>query len=154
MNNEFVTYGFALALDKLGYPFDGTCLGFYCERVKDNVIEHRAWGKYEWDTCGHTGRWTQTQQEAPTIQSVFKWLRDNYNLKHDIPDHCGEKFYFEITDMSGAIPKHDIKIFITRKKDWREIEFNTYEEAEKKCLEMIIYLIKEFKIKQNDAKIK
>ena len=81
MKNEFVPYEEALALKKLGFDLDGSGLGFYCWRYdKLNKPEYRAWGKWEWDTCGNTGHWLQTQMEAPLYQQAFRWFFETHNL--------------------------------------------------------------------------
>ena len=68
MNQEFVTYEQALALKELG--FDEPCFGYYF--VDDIEKELRI--------LKNEHNWTNTFH-APLKQQVFRWFRENHNLR-------------------------------------------------------------------------
>lgn len=134
MKNEFIPYKEALTLKELG--FNEPCFAFYRDDLKGGYEVH----PLKWfDNNNHR---LSDGFTAPLYQQAFRWFRENHNLKHDIPEHNGEKFYFEIVDMSHVLSRHEIKILCTKEKDWSEIEFKTYEEAELACLRKLIEIVK------------
>jgi hypothetical protein len=87
---------------------------------------------------------TALKTSAPLYQQAFDFFRKEYGLKHDIDDDdIGTKFYYRIKSYSDRFNNyHDILLLLRKRKDWAEIEFKTYHEAEYACLVKLIEIVK------------
>ena len=119
MEKEFVTYEQAFALKELG--FDEMCFGFY----RNPIVELMH--------CRNSEPWMgNAVVAAPLKQQVFRWFREKYGLMGII-----EGGYY-----NG-------KLMFTYVIFCRDIDFDTYEEAENACIDELIELTK----KQKDVQI-
>lgn len=147
---EVVPYKQALALKEL--EFNEPCLAYYlCSFLKDNFqikygITNKNLLKYDKDN--------KNRISAPLYQQAFRWFREKYGL---------ESYINPELPFSYNNPKYTVifikttKNFITYTNDtiWirENIErkrFNSYEEAELKCLKKLIEIIKRNKNERID----
>jgi hypothetical protein len=118
MNKEFVTYEQALALKELG--FDEPCIGWYNPQVNyKKVTTDKYWAFHL------TGEW-ENFKSAPLYQQAFRWFREKYRLYPIIDSFVGVK---GVVKFFYKLPMYDET-------------FNTYEEAESACLDVLIEICK------------
>jgi len=119
MEKEFVSYEIALKLKELG--FDEPCFTYYYE-LTSNLRTHLG--------VDINNAWTYSGNKklgftlAPLYQQVFRWFRENYDLRYNID-------YVSAAD----IFKYELWI------KGRIYKYNTYEEAELACLQKMIEII-------------
>ena len=122
MEKEFITYEQALALKELG--FDETCFGSY---VRGN--EYKDWTLYFKGGTFFAKDYPEFIT-APLYQQAFRWFREKYNITQTIA-------------RDGSLAKNGPWAY-TITSDY--ITFNdgylTYEEAESKCLDKLIEIVK------------
>ena len=130
MNKEFIPYEQALALKELG--FDEPCFVFYYGD---------GYGPTD-DTIFKTST-DSNPCNAPLYQQAFRWFREKYSLFGCIDLHTSTPihWYIRIDD----IIKND---YVYHSED-ENLKFDTYEEAELKCLKKLIEIVKE---KKNETK--
>jgi hypothetical protein len=113
MENEFVTYEQALALKELG--FEWQTLNFFDSTTRDF---------WNWDYFPDIN--------APLKQQVFRWFREKYNIIGIIEGGYTEgKNVFSYVIWQGHLD------------DWTDAIFNTYEEAENRCIDKLIEIAKQ-----------
>lgn len=150
MEKEFCTHPQSLALKELG--FNEMCFGTY---RKDAVFSEKP---FEYDIHYHTqiqlgknlcpknSDYINDWVSAPTFSQALRFFREKYSLKHDIEDdnNKGEKFYYKIKsfDDKKFDNYNDVICFLQQRKDWSEIEFDSYEKAESACLDKLIEIVK------------
>ena len=151
MEKQFIPYEEARLLKGLG--FDEKCFRFY--REETNYDRLRLMGgngtpktNSQLIDLSYTvlkGLQGKVFMTAPLYQQAFAWFREKHELKHTINDHCGEKFYYNITNLNNT-SDYELKRFCVEEEvkvdDWSKIEFKTYEEAEQMALEMLIKFVK------------
>jgi hypothetical protein len=121
MKKEFVPYQLALELKQLG--FDESCLGYYLAStlfISNDIVYNST---------------DIPVIKAPLYQQVFRWFRENYNLR------C------QINYIGGLVNKTtwwDISVighYNTDPEEW-EMKYQPYEEAEFECLKKLIEIVK------------
>jgi hypothetical protein len=130
MKHEFIPYEIALALKELG--FDEPCFGYY--NGQGNYIGEE--GKLNSD-CNKLGM-HGTYCTAPTFSQAFRWFREKYKLygqSAPIPFEKDKFFEYGISDCDKNIIQNGV--------------FDSYEEAELACLEVLIELTKNKQHGQN-----
>jgi hypothetical protein len=140
MENEFVTYEQALALNELG--FGEMCFGGY--NKEDGVLLVG----YDTDAYEHFNR--DFYIPAPLKQQVFRWFRDKYRLNSIVYNDDGDVEYGNISF------GYEIRIILFSFDDMSNMEnarigkffFKTYEEAENQSMNHLIELAKQ----QNNGK--
>ena len=139
MQNEFVIYQFALRMKALGFD-NVPCLAIYY-----GVPKLEDWEYEFFDFHNHftTNSHYETQYYAqkgyengiltPTWKTAFDWFRENYGYWCYIKEATKgtSRFYIE---------KFDEKFFNSEIID-------SYEQAQKKCLEKLIEIVEELKNK-------
>ena len=128
MENSFITYQQAEQLKKLG--FDEECFAIYDE-YKEIV-----WNTKHSSLC-YNSQGYEDMCTAPTYSQAFKWFRNEHKLYTDIFVDDNKTFGFMITYFTneGRIDK--------------PIKYNhiTYEEVESACLDKLIEIVKDEKIR-------
>ena len=79
MKNEFIPYEQSLELKELG--FDEECL--FCFYGKSDLSNFK---ESDYELCGdrHNSSFKEDGRvSAPLYQQVFRWFKENYNLKDD-----------------------------------------------------------------------
>ena len=149
MKNEFIPYQQALALKKLG--FNEPCFAIY-EDKKWQLVENKNSMSYE--LCLKTDTFP-----VPTFSQAFRWFRKKHNLVHEISwskSKRGVSFDYDI--FSLVLPTDDElgdedDVYIDRPmetydslagKTFRDMEFDSYEEAELACLIKLIKICKKY----------
>jgi hypothetical protein len=124
MKKEFIPYEQALALKEL--RFDESCIGFYNVRslfVPDYKVTNLQIDNLRLEKCCL----------APTFAQAFRWFREKYGLYHAIGlDNSLENDIncdYQIINHSQSISES-------------ETDFKSYEEAELKCLNKLIEIVK------------
>jgi len=128
MEKEFVTYELALKMKQLG--FDEPCFGFY------NNADGNVWIKHTIDESIkniYIGDF-----EAPTFSQAFSWFREKYDLYPSINIY-NDKWLCVIK--STISNETEISGYIVATINNGHPTFETYEEAELKCLEKLIELV-------------
>jgi hypothetical protein len=120
MEEEFVTYEQALALNELG--FDDKCLSRYCavtewEELTGEIL-------FQNIDCNLLERFIV---KAPLKQQVFRWFREKYEI-HGFIIHYSRVMFRWCID-SGDDFEESIKL-------------DTYEEAENDCIDKLIEIAK------------
>jgi hypothetical protein len=121
MENLFVLYEQAIELKELG--FDNPCFGYYGENQK--LIWKSGYAP-----------WTNSERNlvdnhftaAPLKQQVFRWFRDEHNLKFHIRQDNWNNWC-------------SVWILISNEHE-RVRGYSTYEEAEDACLDRLIQIAK------------
>lgn len=126
MEKEFVTYEQALALKELG--FDEPCLSIFIERKFTLIFTEK--------------QISDRVFSAPLKQQAFRWFREEYKLHVSFAQWCGEKFYFNVTDMVhprryDEYPGEKLRNFC---------EEVSQEEIETKALDKLIEIVKKSNI--------
>lgn len=149
MKNEFIPYEQAVALKQLG--FDKSCFAIY-EDKKWQLVEVKNSMSYE--LCLKTDTFP-----APTFSQCFRFFREKHNLVHEISwskSKGGVSFDYDI--FSLVLPTDDElgdedDVYIDRpmetynslaEKTFRDMEFNSYEEAELACINKLIKICKKY----------
>jgi len=115
MEKEFIPYEQALALKELG--FDEECLSAFFE------------GKIK--RCDYVKNSKSDYLSAPLYQQAFRWFMEEYSLNSLINVNIKSyDWYFNIFDISENDVIGDT------------INFETYEEAQLKCLKKLIEIVK------------
>jgi len=131
MTKEFIPYEQALALKSLG--FDEPCFGWYDSECQETLNYDRTHNSCGWLLGNHC--------TAPTYSQAFRWFRENYVLLGFIEPANGYEdkslFAFYICDDEQNI----VDDSHSYSKD-SSLHFNTYEEAERACLDKLIQIIK------------
>lgn len=125
MRNEFVPYNIALAMKELG--FDEPCLGVYLEFggfTLSSLLSQVEFKKKK--NC-----------LAPLYRQAFRWFRGK-----------GFNFYIDSHTLDGKGKYKDYFFNIDREGEYivrinHRDGYATYEEAEFKCLEKLIEIVKE-----------
>ena len=143
---DFVPYNEALELKQLG--FDEPCIKYW-----DGIGEY--FDQKDWFN------WNQSENfiSIPLYQQVFRFFREKYNLVHEISwskSKSGVSFDYDI--FSLVLPTDDElgdedDVYIDRPmetydslagKTFKDMEFDSYEEAELACINKLIKICKEF----------
>jgi hypothetical protein len=124
MEKEFVPYQEALALKELGFNLEcGYLYNSTDVRHKPYPCDTLGLGK-DWNTL-YTKDTNKHLLSAPLYQQAFRWFREKYDL------------HFTIDYVSAAdILKYELWI------KGRIHKYNTYEEAEFKCIKKLIEIAK------------
>ncbi len=118
MEKEFIPYEQALALKELG--FDEPCFGWY-SNMDGNVFRQGYCETYLGiENCA----------KAPLYQQVFRWFRENYNLKGHVE---------AVEYLDGTPNTYHWCIFNKYNSGYDQL---TYEEAELECLKKLIEICK------------
>jgi len=121
MDREFIPYELALELKQLG--FDEPCLKFYTEGI--------LWlDSHLWDI--------KKDVLAPTYSQAFRWFREKHQLNSSINTTytCYTVSYVE------SLSRHYGGSIDNRGTFTNVGFYETYEEAEKKCLIKLIEIVK------------
>lgn len=146
MEKEFVTYEQSLALKELG--FDEPCFGYYVNGEIRGVnlgIEELGGVEPYYQKFGfhmlnnhHIDNTSKIVVSAPTFSQAFRWFRNTYKLHVSFTQWCGERFYFNITDMVHPRRFDEYSV-----ENLRNIcEEKSQEEIELKALDKLIELVK------------
>ena len=144
-NKDFVTHEQASALKELG--FNEPCIYAWCNKggwnkyqmVKEPIVQvlrtdGNPFGQYfngkNWNAEFSPNK-NQIQCSAPTYPQAFKWFREKYNLHYPIRRVVGNK---------GSETESISWTFVGTPWD----AYTTYEEAETKCLDKLIQIVKEY----------
>jgi hypothetical protein len=119
MNEEFVSYEIALKLKEVG--FNEPCMGYYdCERDLKLVPN-----KNKFLSCEYA---------APLYQQVFRWFREKYDIDISI-----NTIYSKYNENKSK----KYRVVIDNKTVFTNVGFyDTYKEAQKKCIMDLISIIK------------
>jgi hypothetical protein len=125
MEKEFVTYELALRMKELG--FDEPCFAFYSKI-------------YGLMTTSPTNKVNEFAGEVilPLYQQAFRWFRDKYDLYPSINIY-NDKWLCVIK--STISNETEISGYIVATINNGHPTFETYEEAELKCLEKLIEIV-------------
>jgi len=126
MTREFVPYEEALALKELG--FDEPCLGYYSALNEGRLCRYE---QLEFEYCKNT---LQPLVTAPLYQQAFRWFREKHDLQHSCIMFPNGKYGIGIATSKAT---HNLHVY--------DPIYNTYEEAELKCLKQLIKIVKEKK---------
>jgi hypothetical protein len=118
MEKEFITYDLALRMKELG--FDETCLVYFNNKSNELLFLN------EKDISFLQGTSNSTFTKSPTWQSAFKWFRDNYGI-HMTPS------------------KYDETQWWVNWGSWTSKVYDSYEEAQKSCLEKLCEIVENIK---------
>jgi hypothetical protein len=161
MNKEFVPYEEALALKELGfdekcitkwdilygkpklYPSLGTlCFGSY--EKESNGYDQKQVNEGGYYFTGYKNSVLDHENEivsAPLYQQAFRWIRDKYNLKHELCSLQKNSWLITIIDTSSTT-EHGV--YNGKRWDCDDLDENiphTYEEAELACLRKLIEIV-------------
>jgi hypothetical protein len=126
---EFLPYELALKMKQLG--FNEPCFGLW------NLNN----GKYEVDiigVCKYSKEFKYREVLAPLYQQAFRWFRDKHNLYPSINIY-NDKWLCVIK--STVSSETEISGYIVATINNGHPTFETYEEAELKCLEKLIEIV-------------
>ena len=119
MTKEFVKYEQALALKELG--FDEECFDYY------NPIEHKL---NIFGVINSKLDFSKAWIPAPLYQQAFRWFREKYRLSGFIFSYNNTwNWKIDLINVSSEDYSKDIK-------------YDTYEEAESACLDVLIEICK------------
>lgn len=121
MEKEFISYEQALALKELGFNED--CFGYYYEGVLVSAILFH-----------NNKKDGEKVVKAPLYQQAFRWFREKHDLHGEISVDHRNKYFFM---MCKFVNKKMVDV-----EDESEY-YNTYEEAEKECLNKLIDIVHE-----------
>jgi hypothetical protein len=126
IEKEFIPHEQALALKELG--FDKPCLAFfYGQRLEIG---------FNWINEGCRNSLLEETITAPTFSQAFRFFRDEYKLYSHVRESLGFDGTLEfVTQINGSYVNHGIF-------DKPANRFETYEEAELKCLIKLIEIVK------------
>jgi hypothetical protein len=119
MKKEFVPRKQAIALEELG--FNEECLAGYNKETNELYISYE------------DGEPTFNQEYyvlAPLYQQAFRFFRENHGLWQIVMQNTDKDWAYDILPIIGI---KDYKLFDV---------FDTYEEAEYKCLDKLIEIVK------------
>ena len=141
MEREFVNYNQALKLKELG--FDEPCFGFYQLEygeirpiMVDDDEQYRLTG---YRTCKNS-EIPKHYTSAPTFSQVFRWFRENHNLRGFIGFRPNIKqFDCHVYDMSLSGKEYTEQR--TMEEFNKDPKVGTYEEEELACLEKLIEIV-------------
>jgi hypothetical protein len=146
MTKEFVTYEQALALKELGfnekcmasdYYADGKILIEYPEDGITNTEHDKLTEECndEFDEIGEDK--IEYGATIPLYQQAFRWFREKHGMHHGIG--FNGSWYYDIDSMKNC----DEAVYEVAHK-W---DMKTYEEAESVCLDKLIEIVKDEKIR-------
>ena len=135
MNKDFINLDDAIQLKELG--FDEPCLWFYANNGDDGFVEFL----YGNEKGYKNSEFHQDQISAPLYQQVFRWFRDNKYFSEIHTDCDSDQHSMSIGYTWWIWKPYEIEEWSPDKKG-HEYSFDTYEEAELKCLKRLIELIK------------
>jgi hypothetical protein len=125
MKNEFVTYEQALSLKELG--FDEPCFSFYID-VDKFLYTNQKWLNYNLNN---------RRISAPLYQQAFRWFREKYDLEGVVQQANDYTWYkFSIYQKSNFYTSEG-KVLKSQ-----GLEYETHEEAELACLDVLIKIVK------------
>lgn len=126
MNKEFIPYKQAVALKKLG--FDEPCFGCYDEKT---IFGLTVMSIKQYYTNSKEDTWNCA---APLYQQAFRWFREKQGL-HGIYTMGDDwnNYYWEVWKNNTMIKT------CVCSSDWI---YETYEEAELACLDILIEIVK------------
>ena len=151
-NKDFITYEQASALKELG--FDEPCIYAWCNKggwnkyqmVKEPIVQvlrtdGNPFGQYfngkNWNVEFSPNK-NQIQCSAPTYSQAFRFFREKYNILANVYSNASG-YLFEWHDSIGGTHR-----------GWSDYEgpndsgvWDTYEEAETKCLDKLIQIVKD-----------
>jgi hypothetical protein len=141
MEREFIPYVLAMKLKELG--FDEPCFGFYQLEygeirpiMVDDDEQYRLTG---YRTCKNS-EIPKHYTSAPTFSQVFRWFRENHNLRGFIGFRPNiKKFDCHVYDMSLSGKEYTEQR--TMEEFNKDPKVGTYEEAELACLEKLIEIV-------------
>ena len=133
MEKEFVPYELAVKLKALG--FDEECFSYYDLNNKPNF--------FGFDGLMDTHC---VQVNRPTFSQVFRWFRENHNVRQNImdfiDDEVGIEWDYEIATIGTDLDENgNYKPLIEYSTDDENRKFKTYEEAELDCLTKLIEIV-------------
>ena len=144
MSKEFVPYELALKMKALG--FDDECMAYYQMSLTEVRHEHDGTtGPFGWKKGevsfekrffinnykaidNSNENWIEFA--APLYQQAFRWFREKHELYHSIDKHG--YWFFEIKKDEGF---GDLTVIFLLN------DFDTYEEAERACLDKLIEIV-------------
>lgn len=127
-NKDFITYEQASALKELG--FDEPCFKIWNDYGKATIQN-----RFQLDL--KVDSWSHNSFKAPTYQQAFRWFREKHNLPSEI------RFVANLEVYDYRITKIGIKYDNSFYDGVRPTSaFTTYEEAETKCLDKLIQIVK------------
>jgi hypothetical protein len=133
MEKEFVLYELASRMKALG--FDEPCLMYFSDKSKELL------SLSERDISFFQGTSNSTFTKAPLFQQAFRWFREkNFHVNIDSYHCLGKDKPFGLSiDYLHKSGKWDYV-------DYRDdTDFETYEEAQKRAIEVIIEIIEQNK---------
>jgi hypothetical protein len=137
MEKEFLPYEQALALRLKALGFDEPCLGYY-------AVDILCTGQPQEIHLDEDGNYKKSKTEsfpitvAPTFSQAFRWFRDKYDLYPSINIY-NDKWLCVIK--STISNETEISGYIVATINNGHPTFETYEEAELKCLEKLIEIV-------------
>lgn len=159
MKKYFIKYEESVALREFG--FDEECLGVYIPAY-DSPEMDMTLSFDDGVVNGLIGVKDGTYVIAPLYQQAFGWIRDKYNISHEIHNYLTpiETTYWcnlilEVPNIknNSVLAKHVPDLIRHDDSVGTAITFKSYEEAELACLKKAIEVIKKNK-KLNDEKVK
>jgi len=147
VEKEFIPYKQALDLKELG--FDENCFGYYIQEPYYNSkkeLKYRKPTYYEISGWKNSDKLISAKEDnciyvtLPLFQQAFRWFREKYNFAISIQTYSKEF----IENMKDVLPKQynyhitDVNIYAEHHQEY----YDTYEEAELKCLKKLIEIIK------------
>ena len=139
MKKEFCTYEQALALKELG--FDEPCFGYYNTNTQGQMDHKVIEGFLEWFGDNYQPRNSELHHSkitAPLKQQAFRWFREKHNSHSHISKYKEDNFYhYDI--FVDEIDEDGDEYYETY--PCNEL-YNSYEEAEQACLDMLIEICK------------
>jgi hypothetical protein len=127
MKIEFVTYEQALQLKELG--FNEPCLFGYNQDDENKLLTAPQLSSYEINSGKNSDVTKINKVTAPFKAQVFKWFRDEHNLKFHIRQDNWNNWC-------------SVWILISNEHE-RVRGYSTYEKAEDACLNKLIEIIKQ-----------
>ncbi len=134
MEKEFVPYGLALRMKKLG--FDEPCVAHWFNNVGIGI-------EFRLEPLNKAIAKTNISvyyELAPLFQQAFRWFREKHFYISYVctPYKEHDEFYFRIRHIGDVINEGQLEIFESQ-------VYNTYEEAELSCLEKLIEIVEQSK---------
>ncbi len=128
MSKDFTLYPEALELKQLG--FDEPCLGYYIANtlfISNDIVYNST---------------DIPVIKAPLYSQAFRWFREKHSLESFIVPSVNEQDKTIYTFAFGNLSK-SVKYDFEDRIDYQFEEYETYEEAELRCLKHLIKIVKE-----------
>jgi len=125
---DFTLYSEALELKQLG--FDEPCLGYYIANtlfISNDIVYNST---------------DIPVIKAPLYSQAFRWFREKHSLESFIVPSVNEQDKTIYTFAFGNLSK-SVKYDFEDRIDYQFEEYETYEEAELRCLKHLIKIVKE-----------